>query len=255
MFSNKHPCEQIKAATGLDIFFAGPSLSKGPLPAIIYFTSTAQESLTLDPYNQPVQCLAEDSIRIFSFTLPGHGEGTPNANMMSVWAESMELGQDIVGDFVRKAKQNIDYLVGQGYIDPNHLAVSGLSRGGFLATHLAAHDERIKTVLGFAPLTSFEVLEEFRAIAGQPFVQALDLRSIADKLVHKRLRFYVGNRDLRVSTEACFRFIMQLTETAYQNGVRSPHVELIIGPSIGHKGHGTAPHIFAEGINWIKQNL
>jgi dienelactone hydrolase len=255
MFSDRTHCDKIKDETELEIFYAGPNLSKGPLPAVIYFASTAQESLTLDLCNQPVQCLANDDIRFFSFTLPGHGEGIPNAKMMFDWSEKIEQGQDIVGDFVRKAKHNIDYLIEQGYIDPSHLAVSGLSRGGFLATHLAAHDERIKTVLGFAPLTSFEALEEFHAIIERPLVQALDLRSIVDKLVNKHLRFYIGNRDLRVSTEACFRFIMQLTETAYQTGVRSPLVELIIGPSIGHKGHGTAPHVFADGMNWLKQNL
>ena len=53
-------------------FFVGPSLEKGPLPTLIYFALSAEDSLQCDPFNRPVQFLEGLPLRIFSITLPGH---------------------------------------------------------------------------------------------------------------------------------------------------------------------------------------
>jgi esterase FrsA len=109
-------------------------------------------------------------------------------------------------------------------------------------------------VLGFAPLTQPQPLEELKLFQGISF-DHISLTSVADHLIHARLRFYIGNHDTRVGTDACYHFIHYLTEVAFNSGIRSPTVELILYPSIGYKGHGTPPVIFYEGADWIKGQI
>lgn len=252
--TSKH-CQVVPAQTSLPIYHRGPNLSNKGLPALFYFALSGQESLDLDPFNQPSVFLSEDPVHVFSFDLPGHGEGFNKLHAMQYWAKELNLHHDIVSNFAEEGMHNISILIDEGYIDPDRIAVAGLSRGGFLAAHLAAKDPRISAILGYAPLTQLNVLEEFSSLSQDQFLQSLNLKNIADALADKKLRFYIGNRDIRVGTEECFQCVKAITEAAYKKGIRSPQTELVISPSIGHNGHGTAPYIFQEGIHWLKSFL
>lgn len=220
--------------------YKGPPLSDGLLPAVIYFALSAEESLSLDPYNQPIVLLKNKPVRIFSFTLPFHGPQCDNKEVMKHWAKELEAGHNFISPFIQEIKNEINQLIDEGIIDLDRLAVMGLSRGAFVASHLAAAMPCIQTVLGFAPLVS---------------LQPLSLETIAPALVGKNLRFYIGNRDTRVGTAKCFSFIHHLTELSWHAGHRSPPVELILYPSFGYKGHGTSPQIFEDGIKWLINKL
>lgn len=242
---------QLKGNTALEIHHLGPDLSFGPLPALFYFALSGKESLTLDPFNQPALYMAEHGIRVFSFTLPGHEEGYSNKTAIAKWAEEIHSGKPLIKDFVDHARENIEDLIARNIIDSRHLGAAGLSRGGFVAAHLAAEEEKISALLGFAPMTCINYLHEFKDTSSA----SLDLIHLVDKLIEKKVKFYIGNRDSRVGTAESFRFIEALTEASYQAGHRSPPVEMLISPSIGHKGHGTPPHIFRDGIEWMKKQL
>ncbi len=248
-------CQEFSPTTGLAIFFKGRPLSDGPLPALIYFCSTGRESLCTDPYNQPIAFLNDLPIRVFSMSLPSHEEGIDNRRSVSRWAQQYALGNDLLSPFLELATQNIQYLVDAGIAQPDSIAVGGLSRGGFIAAHLAARSPHIRAVLGFSPLTDLFCLEEFKPMRDNTFLRATALSDIAEYLVGKSLRFYIGNRDMRVSTDACFAFVRHLTELSFAQGKRSPPVELILFPSSGHLGHGTSPRIFRSGAQWISETL
>ena len=112
-----------------------------------------------------------------------------------------------------------------------------------MATHLAAIVPEIRTILGFAPLTGFSEFPQH------------DLTHLIPKLSDRTLRFYIGNRDQRVSTSRCFHFIEQLAEASFQSNVRSPPIELFVTPSIGYQGHGTSKSIFEEGARFLAGQL
>ena len=120
-----------------------------------------------------------------------------------------------------------------------------------MATHLSARDSRISHVLGFAPMTSLTTIQEFQDILDDPIIQSWDLDLTIPDLINKKVRYYIGNLDTRVGTKECFNFVSKLAETAQENKVRSPNIEMIISPSIGYKGHGTPPHTFKAGVDWI----
>ena len=234
------------------IYYQGPELSQGPLPAIIFFALSAKMSLFEDPFNQAVLHCAGHPIRIFSWDLPFHEDGIEPKEAMFKWMTEMKEDPHFIDRFLSQCDSHLSFLIQQNYITPDRIAVAGLSRGSYMATQVAAHDKRITTILGFAPLTQSVPYENNE---DPSIYEPLSLSHLAPLLIHKHLRFYIGNHDQRVGTDLCFEFIKTLTETAFQSGIRSPSVELIIYPSIGHKGHGTPPYVFEEGSNWLKKQL
>lgn len=186
-------------------------------------------------------------MRVFSRTLPFHGPGFDNQEAMGHWAHELAGNHNLFAPFIQETQKEIQGLIRESVIDPAHLGVMGLSRGAFVAAHLAAKEPLIKTLLGFAPLT---------ALTGDhPLFHTLSLENIAHALIGKRVRFYIGNRDERVKTASCFSLIEHLADLNWHHGHRSPPVELIISPSIGYKGHGTPPEVFRDGARWLCTSL
>ena len=239
----------------IEVAYVGPDISEGPLPAFFYFSLSKEESLTLDPFNQPVQFLAEHPIRIFSLTIPGHGPGLDPTKALSIWAEKISQGEDILTPFFDEIVFAVESLIEKQIVIPEKSALGGLSRGAFIAAHAAAKLPQIPFLLGYAPLTQLEITKEFQLMQDNPIVKSLDVMHLTEKLTHRNIRFYIGNRDVRVGTENCFKFIHKLVETDFQHKIRSPQVELIINPSIGYKGHGTSPEVFRDGVHWIIKKL
>lgn len=185
-------------------------------------------------------------------TLPGHENDLPAKEAMKIWADDMAKGRDCVTDFLDAAKLAVDFAIKEKFADPEKLAVAGLSRGGFIAAHLAARDERFRHLLGFAPLTRLSKIKEFAHLQDNALANSLDLTHLAEKLSDRHVRMYIGNEDKRVGTQECIDFGMSIVK---HKKTRVAQVELMIYPSVGQMGHGTPPEIFKQGVDWIASNL
>jgi hypothetical protein len=230
--------------------FLGPPLDTGPLPAVFYFSLSAHDSLHLDPYNQPAIYLSSPDLRIFSVSLPGH-DTLPPTQALRFWADEILHGRDVISAFVQEVVSYIRHLIDQQVVLPEKIGVMGLSRGVFIASHVAAHLPEIKHILGFAPLSRLSTVQEFQDLD----VDRWNLTHLAEKIYNRNVRCYIGNRDVRVGTGACCDFISALANTAFEQKISSSPIELIIGPSHGHKGHGTSPAIFRQGAAWLEKKL
>ena len=239
----------------LEIAYVGPDLSSGPLPALFYFALSAKDSLGLDPYNQPVEYLSSLPMRIFSMTLPGHENELPATQALKVWAKEIAMGRNPIAEFVEKVKLAVEMLIERDVLIPDRIAAAGLSRGAFIAVHAAASIPQFRLILGFAPLTDLSLAKEFHELRNDALAQSLNLEHLAPSLVHHPLRFYIGNHDTRVGTRRCFDFVEKLSQAAFHAHIRSPQVELIVGPSIGRDGHGTSKEVFHNGAQWIAEKL
>lgn len=244
----KLSCSALEVVPGLTLYHTGPALDHGPLPSIFYFALSGEDTLTLDPFNQPVQFLSDKWIRFFSLTLPAHESGLSPHDALTVWAEDMNKGIDIIGNCIDQAEKAVDYVIHQKLADPNKMAVAGLSRGALIALHLAARNDHFQTILLFAPLTRLEKAKEFSHMKENPLVKSLDLFAIAPLIANRRIRLYIGNNDTRTDTRSSYEFAMRLVEAS---SLRSAKIELIISPSIGQLGHGTSPEIFRQGAEWL----
>lgn len=246
----------IEVDENLEIGMSGPPLEHGPLPALFYFALSARDSLTLDPFNQPViHLLNIGKMRVFSITLPFHEPPREPQDALTHWAQSFLDHHDILDPFLTSAVSAIEKIASAGYTSSHKIGVAGLSRGAFIASHVAARSPLVHSVLGFAPLTQLHKTKEFASLTDDPRVMSYSISHQIPQLVGKNLRFYMGNRDERVGTARCFSFIQNLTEHSYQNKIRSPQVELILYPSIGFLGHGTPQAIFENGAEWILKQL
>lgn len=236
---------------------SGPPLTEGPLPALFYFALSAKDSLCQDPYNQPVVYLSRRRLRVFSVTLPFHEAPQDPQDALTNWARSFAEGHDILAPFFERVVKVIEKIVSNGYAIPDRIGAAGLSRGAFVAAHIAARTSLICHILGYAPLTKLGKARGIRESlpAHSPAVAAYDLHHLIEKLIGKNLRFFIGNRDELVGTASCFSFIEQLAEASYMHRIRSPQAELVIYPSIGYQGHGTPKEIFEQGAEWMSQKL
>lgn len=248
------PPDSLMTPNGSSIYYHGAHPGEGPKPAVIYFALSGEMSLYEDPFNQPVLEWAKNDMRVFSWNLPYHGKGMDPHEAILHWAEELARNPHFLTDFIDECQKNIQHLIDLHVVDRDSLAVAGLSRGGFIAAHLAALNPHLKHVLAFAPLTSPKPIEELKSQPSAPF-NKFGLVKLVDALTEKHIRFYIGNHDSRVGTDACYAFIKTLTEHAFSKGIRSPQAELIIYPSIGHRGHGTPPHIFLDGARWLINQL
>ncbi|MDN3505239.1 MAG: hypothetical protein P0S95_06675 [Rhabdochlamydiaceae bacterium] len=218
----------------LDAHYIGLPFGLGPMPTVFHFSLSAKDSLNLDPFNQPVAALDIGKMRIMSVTLPFHEDFPPlPENATEKWNKSN------FEPFCLKLKQLLDELIKEDMIDPDKIAFMGLSRGAFVAFHMATLFPQVKGVLAFAPMLN---------LAQDP---SLDVTPLAKDLCHLPIRIYMGNRDKKTSTKTAMHFILDLADCAYDAKIRSAPIEMFVTPSLGHSGHGTAKKTFIEGANWI----
>lgn len=247
--------KKISLRPDLNLAYLGPDIHTGPLPALFYFALSHEESLGVDPYNQPALFFSDLPMRVFSLTLPGHGPGLPSSKAMNIWAEEIEKSHDIVTECIDNIAFSVDYLLRHNALDVERVGVAGLSRGGYIAAHAAARLSIFRFLLGFAPMSKLSYIREFQTLEGNSLSDRLNIEHLVPKLIDRKVRFYIGNRDTRVGTSLCFHFIEALAEAAFQNNIRSPQAELIISPSVGSQGHGTSPKVFLEGARWMAEQL
>lgn len=239
--------------SGFEVQYIGPQLKTQPLPAVIYFALSASDSLLLDPFNQPVEYLKDETIRIFSVTIPGHENQLPKEKALEFWAKKVENNKSPLFHFFEEVKKALEEL--RPYFLEEKIALCGLSRGGFIALHLASQIPWIKTILAFAPLIRLDQVKEFSHLKTHPIVKDLNIDFLIDHLIDKNIRIYIGNRDLRVGTEHSFHLITTLANAAYEKRVKNSSFEMTIGSSIGYLGHGTSLETFQKGCQWLKTQL
>lgn len=248
----KNRCSALSVAPDVTLYHTGPALDLGPLPSLFYFAISGPDSLCLDPFNQPIQFLHGEMIRVFSMTLPGHENNLPAKEAMKIWADDISKGRDPVNDFLDSAKLAVDFAIREKFADPLKLATAGLSRGGFIAAHLAARDQRFRYIVGFSPMTRLSKIKEFSHLQENELAKQLDLKQLGGLLADRHLQLYVGNEDKRVGTRECFEFAISVVQ---EKKGRTAQVELLIYPSIGLDGHGTPPEIFKQGADWLNNCL
>ena len=163
------------------------------------------------------------------------------------WAHHVKSGQDFMAPFVRSCVDVLDHLIATGYTDPERIAVSGTSRGGFCALHFAAGEPRIRAVTVISPVTNLLAQSEFAGVT-QEQVERIGADGLVDRLAGRAIWLSIGNNDQRVGTEDCISFAQRLiSETRrLKPDLKVIPVELIVGPSLGHRAIADANLLEAQ---------
>ncbi len=238
----------LKTTTGVEFGLLGAKPA-APAPTLFVFANDINTTLADPAYNKVGQLLAQQGYLCVTLDAPAHGKDADpkHPSELSAWRERIEHGDDLVAGFTSHCAKVLDYLIAEGYTDPNRVAAAGTSRGGFLALHFAAADPRVRCVVGFAPVTNLMALSEFAGMTTEPAARALSLVNVADKLVGRPIWVCIGNDDRRVSTDDAIAF----TRTAVRSAVdkqKPAAIELHVTTSQGHSVHPTA---HAEAAGWI----
>ena len=194
----------------------------------LYFSLSGEDSLTTPPFCNPAQILANKGFRVISATLPNHENNQRPMNIRDLWGDSPEN----LERFFFAMEQVIDQL-------NCPIIALGLSRGAFIATHLAARCQTIHTVIGYAPLTHLEKAPH------------LDLIHLKEAVKEKHLHYFIGHNDTLVETSRVIQTVSEFMSSLTAKQLREAAITLTLSPSIGRDGHGTSDQTFAKGISWI----
>jgi len=175
-------------------------------PALLLtFAAGRENSLFNTPYKHTAEAFLAAGHRALSFDFVGHGERIDRfGSGIDGLRNSLVLGGiDPFAVFAEDARAVIDACVGRGLVRPGRIATSGTSRGGYLALYLLAHEPRVAVAAGFAPVTDWRVLAEFKDDVERPEVGALAMSRCAAQMAGRSVFLTIGRSDLRVGTDTC----------------------------------------------------
>ncbi len=228
--------------------------SATPVPTLFVLSGTIEETLGDPYYRQSGNLLAEEGYLCVSVDLPCHGLQlrSDEPNGLAGWRFRAERGEDFVAETVSRLNRVLDHLIQTGRTDARKVAACGTSRGGFIAIHFAARDDRVKCVAAFAPVTDLEVLREFKGLAQDPHVRPLALSRQADRLAGRPVWLIIGDQDRRVGTDNTISLARQITSASLAKKLSS-QIELHVLPE--PRGHTTPPGAAKQAEEWIRRQL
>lgn len=156
--------------------------------------------------------------------LPSSGElrlpGEPAG--LAGWRHRIERGLPWLEPLMTDCRELLDRLA-----PTRPISVGGISRGAFIALHLAVRDERVTTVAALAPLVDLAALSEFAGVDPrtlQPF------RIPPADLAGKTIWLSVNSKDDRISTAS----VLDLVAAIVAAGNGRAAIELHVTPGVDH---------------------
>ncbi len=223
-------------------------------PTLFILSGEAEKTLSSPYFRQCGNALAAQGYRCISIDLPCHGKRCEDAAQSGLagWRLLTESGTDFVAPTNKRLSQVLDHLVATGRSDPRRVAVCGTSRGGFLALHFAAHDERVGAVAAFAPVTDLLALREFNGAEKNVVAERLGIENVADQLAGRPVWIVIGDRDARVSTRSSMDTAATIAEASVRKGIDSGMTLHVLPEPRGHTTPMGSPEMAAT---WIQSHL
>lgn len=201
-------------------------------PTLITLTGAMADTLgcnatgTNDPcyYANACEFLVPAGWVCASLDLPSHGgelePGEPEG--IAGWRWRVDRGQNFVAQNNQRVRQMLDDLVRRNISDPSRVAISGISRGGFMSAHYSLFDTRVKAIGMLSPVTQLSLLTEFDGDDNSTLTASLSLlnKSYTDRLIEKNIWAIIGDQDTRVYTDSLVRTMRQVECTGCSPG---PH--------------------------------
>jgi esterase FrsA len=225
-----------------------------PAPTLFFFAGAATSTLLSGDFTKCGHLLMKDGVLLVAIDIPAHGDdvrkGEPPGGING-WRHRLEKGEDPIRPFTKKVSKVLDYLVKEGYTDPKRVGAVGTSRGGFIASHVAAADPRFQAIVQFAPVTDLLAVREFKGLEKHALTTGLHVTHLTYKLAGRSFWFCIGNNDTRVSTDETIAFTRKLVRAAEAKKAKLD-VYLVVAPTPGHTIHKTAHD---EAATWLRQRL
>jgi len=209
-------------------FIASTNRTLKNQPLLVSLTGAMADTLgcnasgTVDPcyYANACEFLVPMGWGCASLDLPSHGSWVKPGEPAGIagWRWRSDRGEDFVSEVTGRIRDMIDFSIDTLGVDAAQLAVSGISRGGFIAAHYAVSDSRVKAVGLLSPVTNLSLLTEFDGASLKPMLQPAN----ATVLSQRNMWAIIGDQDTRVYTDAMVSLMRQVQCSGCQRG---PHPE------------------------------
>jgi len=192
----------------------------------------------------------------------GRGPGGPDekgaAGEMSASKFNLWVGRCLWGMMLRDDLMALDYLCSRPEVDPERVAVTGISMGATRAWWLMALDERLRTGVAVACLTRYEDLinsRKLRAHGIYYFVPGLlnhcDTEAIVALAAPRPMLFMTGDQD-DGSPVRGVRVIEEQVRAVYRLYGRDSDFASIVYPGTGHC---YLPEMWVKTLAWMERHL
>lgn len=187
-----------------------PTLSR----TLINLSSTGVEGL--GSHGNLAHIMHAHGWSVASPDLPGHGQNRlPFEGYNDIgdglvnWQKRVAQDMDPVQCFIEQLNALIARLIADGHAEVGRIAISGTSRGGFLALH-AAEIPEVAAVVALVPVTALPALNEFMGTPDH-WITRRTAVGVALKTT-KPIYVEVGHADIRVGAAPTLRNIADVVE-------------------------------------------
>ena len=204
-----------------------PGKPKVPAPTLLFFGGAIEEMLRDDYQRQCGNILAEKGYICILIDGPCEGKELRPGEQggLSGWRNRLENGENFIPEANSRASELLDYLIAQGYTDPENIVACGISRGGFLAMHFTISEPRVKCTAVYCPVINLGTLQIwFKGAEQHPAIRSVDLMEHADKLVGRPLWIVLGDQDRPIDTDYVIGFARKISRLSGQNSQIEMHV-------------------------------
>ena len=233
-------------------FGVWPDKPNVPAGTLVFFGGSVEEMLKDDYQRQCGNILAEEGYICVLVDGPCEGKelrpGEPGG--LDGWRYRLDHGDNFVPEVNSRVSALLDYLIAQGYTDPERIVACGISRGGFLAMHFTISEPRVTCTAVYCPVVNLGTLQLwFKGAEHNPAVRSVDLMEHAAKLAGRPLWIVLGDQDRPIDTDYVIAFARKVSRSSGQNSQIELHV--IAEPG----GHTTPEGSDEKSAAWILKQI
>lgn len=224
----------------------------------------ARPALFVDVHGGPSGAQSDNTAIHYAQILASAGYATLRVNYRGSWGSGVAFADGVLGDMGGKDFQDImagiDYLIAQGLIDGNRLAIGGWSNGGYLSAWAVTQTTRFKAAVMGAGISDWHNMHAQTNIADADvlLLQADPLENpdayrrsspitYASRVTTPTLILH-GENDPAVPVAQAYAFYRALCE-------RNVPTELVVYPREGH-GVSEREHLLdadARTLRWLEK--
>ncbi len=192
----------------------------------------------------------------------GQGPGGPTekggAEELTASKFNLWVGRTLWGMIVRDDLMALEYLLSRPEVDPNNVAVTGISMGATRSWWLMGLDERIRTAVAVACLTRYQNLIAHQALSAHGiyyFVPGLlnhfDTEAVVALSAPRPILFMTGDQDKGSPVDG-IQAIGKTVAKVYELYHRPADFENHIYPGVGH---AYIPEMWFKMLAWMDRVL